>query len=332
MDTIPDYLPEQPRGGKLAQGYGPLTRGRLADPVATALGKDALTGRNEEPLHMMTTRLHDQIEEWRKRLLDLSKRNRLVNCKIGARAAVEIVYPDPELVWQRVVVNGNKMSFAWKRDLLDEEDDEKGAPQLSLFLEEGEDANRSNIEHVDKAVDKREPSAPKRSAMEDCLASPFLREEHLITEMADQALRTRLNRLSLNAKTSITEQGINVLYLAFGLLRWYESPDSDVSLFSPLLLVPVQLDRDGPDAPWKLSLHEEEIFPNHSLRLHETKCGNPCPTPVERSPLFSTKQRNRHGRRFGNAFHRISRSRAAWTLAKCPWRILEHGLTGKRGQ
>ena len=84
--------------------------------------------------------------------------------------------------------------------------------------------------------------------------------------MADKTLGTRLNRISLNAKTAIAEQGINVLYLAFGLLRWYESPTSDVSLFSPLLLVPVKLERAGPDAPWKISLYEEEITPNHCLR------------------------------------------------------------------
>ena len=60
--------------------------------------------------------------------------------------------------------------------------------------------------------------------------------------MADKTLGTRLNRLSLNAKTAIAEQGINVLYLAFGLLRWDESPTSVMPLLSPLLLVPVQLD------------------------------------------------------------------------------------------
>ena len=214
---------------------------------------------------MPITKLQDQIEEWRKRLLDLSKRNRLVNCKIGARAAIEIVHPEPESVWQRIVVDNGTMSFAWKRDLLDEED-EDDSPQLSLFIEEGEDNRQNKDDSDEETTDKPVPSAPKRSEMEECLASPFLREEHLLTQMADKTLGTRLNRLSLNAKTAIAEQGINVLYLAFGLLRWYESPTSDVPLFSPLLLVPVQLDRAGPDAPWKISLYEEEISPNHCLR------------------------------------------------------------------
>ena len=216
-------------------------------------------------LEMPTTRLQDRIEEWRKRLLDLSKRNRLVNCKIGARGAIEVVHPKPESVWQRIVVDNGTMAFAWRRDLLDEEDEDE-SPPLSLFIEEGEDNHRNKDDSAEETTGKAAPSAPKRSEMEECLASPFLREEHLLTQMADKTLGTRLNRLSLNAKTAIAEQGINVLYLAFGLLRWYESPTSDVPLFSPLLLVPVQLDRAGPDAPWKISLYEEEIAPNHCLR------------------------------------------------------------------
>lgn len=212
---------------------------------------------------MPITRLHTQIEDWRKRLLDLSKRNRLVNCKIGARAAMEIVHPAPESVWQHLVVDDGTMSFAWKRDLLDEEDDED-SPQLSLFL--GESKSQNGEDSAEGTSDKGVQPVAKGAEMEECLASPFLREEHLLTHMTDQTLGSRLKRLSLNAKTTIAEQGINVLYLTFGLLRWYESPSSDVPLFAPLLLVPVKLDRAGPDAPWKISLYEEEIAPNHCLR------------------------------------------------------------------
>ena len=122
---------------------------------------------------MPVTRLYNQIEEWRKRLLDLSKRNRLVNCKIGARAAIEIIHPDQESVWQRIVVNNGTMSFAWKRDLLDQVDADD-SPQLSLFVEEGEDKTRNKGDMVQESADKADSSASKRSEMEECLASPFL--------------------------------------------------------------------------------------------------------------------------------------------------------------
>ena len=121
-------------------------------------------------LEMPTTRLQDRIEEWRKRLLDLSKRNRLVNCKIGARGAIEVVHPKPESVWQRIVVDNGTMSFAWRRDLLDEEDEDE-SPPLSLFIEEGEDDHRNKDDSAEETTGKAVTSGPKRSEMEECLAA-----------------------------------------------------------------------------------------------------------------------------------------------------------------
>ena len=209
--------------------------------------------------------LHDQIDEWRNHLLDLSKRNRLINCRIGTRAAVEIVHPDPDDFWQRIVVNNSAMTFVWKRALLDEEGEDESS-QLWLFIEHSEGSDHKNGGTLGETAATAAPSDSRQSEMEACLASPFLSDGHLLTPMADKTLGTRLKRLSLNAKSAIAEQGINILYLAFGLLRWYESETSDVPLVSPLLLVPVELERKGADAPWNISLYEEEVLPNHCLR------------------------------------------------------------------
>ena len=70
----------------------------------------------------------------------------------------------------------------------------------------------------------------------------------------------RLNRMSLNARTALSEQGVNVLFVAFGFLKWFEAEHSDEPRLSPLLLVPVCLERIGATAPWKLSLYEDEPF------------------------------------------------------------------------
>jgi Protein of unknown function (DUF4011) len=161
---------------------------------------------------MSETNLHAQIDEWRNRLLDLSKRNRLVNCKVGATGALEIAYPSPQVIWDQIVVNDGKMSFVWKRALLDEVDVDD-SPQLSLFS------------GADEGKTTRFESS--RAEMEECLASPFLSETHVLTQMTDRKLGSRLNRLSLDARTTIAETGMNVLYVAFGMLRWYESESSN---------------------------------------------------------------------------------------------------------
>jgi len=200
----------------------------------------------------MTDNLHVQIEDWRKRLLDLSKRNRLINCKLGARGAIELEHPTPAEIWQQLVLSNGNMTFAWKQQLLGEQAEEGDAsPQLSMFIE-------------DESSDQTRKRSP-RTELDACRESPLLQPNYLLTQMADSTLATRLNRIALNAKTSISEQGVNVLFLAFGLLEWYESPDSEVAILSPLLLVPTQLDRIGPESLWKLSLYEEDVAPNQCL-------------------------------------------------------------------
>ena len=81
-------------------------------------------------------------------------------------------------------------------------------------------------------------------------------------------LQKTLRSLRLKAKTSIEEQGINILYLTFGILKWKERDDSDVILSSPLVLVPVRLTVDSITSPYVLSLHEDEIVTNPTL-LHK---------------------------------------------------------------
>lgn len=78
-------------------------------------------------------------------------------------------------------------------------------------------------------------------------------------------LQKTLKALRYKANTSIEEQGINTLFLAFGLLRWTESDDSDQILTSPLILVPVKLTIESLTSPYVLSSHEDEIVINPTL-------------------------------------------------------------------
>ena len=99
-----------------------------------------------------------------------------------------------------------------------------------------------------------------RPPIDDCTQSRALSANHLLTDLQDRALGNRLNRMSLNARTALSEQGVNVLFVAFGFLKWFEAEHSDEPRLSPLLLVPVCLERIGATAPWKLSLDEDELF------------------------------------------------------------------------
>jgi hypothetical protein len=83
--------------------------------------------------------------------------------------------------------------------------------------------------------------------------------------LTDKQLNARLKRLALNAHEAGTELGVNTLFAAFGLLRWYESDDSTEPVLSPLLLVPVRIDRDTVESPWVLRPEADEVRRNDTL-------------------------------------------------------------------
>ena len=211
---------------------------------------------------------HARVSEWREQLLDLSKRNRLINCRIGRGGALEIEHPASKEVWRQVVVESGRPTFPRKSELLGRPEDD----DLPLF-DEGSPADSGALSNND---------------LEACLQSGLLEPSHILTTMTDKALNARLNRLALAAKTSLSEQGVNNLFLAFGLLRWFESKDSETPLLSPVLLVPARLTRQSSDSEWVLSLLEEELVPNHCLNeLLRASFGLQMPPTEDESAMQS---------------------------------------------
>ena len=244
----------------------------------------------------MANDLLGRIEEWRRKLLDLTNRNQLVSCKMGPRAAIRLEYPSPGQVWSGLL-GGADLTFAWKRELVPDAnesgephpvtrtlrsvrvtsasgDDNHEPPQLSLFasprplndiVRELPPSRKQRATFPARTAQQAAkveglPPVEPRITLEQCLESRALSSNHLLTDLQDRALGNRLNRMSLNAHTALSEQGVNVLFVAFGFLKWFEAEHSDEPRLSPLLLVPVCLERIGATAPWKLSLYKDEPF------------------------------------------------------------------------
>jgi very-short-patch-repair endonuclease len=86
---------------------------------------------------------------------------------------------------------------------------------------------------------------------------------HLI--VAEAEFKT-LNTLRLRSALALREQGINILFVAMGMLEWVD-PSTRDAVRSPLLLVPVALERlPGGDA-LRLTRFEDEIEVNPTLRF-----------------------------------------------------------------
>ena len=88
----------------------------------------------------------------------------------------------------------------------------------------------------------------------------------LQTNLDEQKLEKRLLSIYRDAKTAEEEQGINILFLALGFLRWYEDDQSDVLREAPLILIPVSLTRDPRRSTFHLRARDEDIATNQAIQ------------------------------------------------------------------
>ena len=91
-------------------------------------------------------------------------------------------------------------------------------------------------------------------------------EAALQTNLDARSLEKRLLTIYRDAKTAEEEQGINILFLAIGFLRWYEDEKSEVMREAPLVLVPVSLIRDARHSTFHLRTREEDIATNQAIQ------------------------------------------------------------------
>ena len=88
----------------------------------------------------------------------------------------------------------------------------------------------------------------------------------LQTKLTRDRLQKQLLGLYRDARTLEEEQGVSVLFLALGFLRWYESESSDHERHAPLILLPVDLERDSVRGRFRLSARDQDMDANLSLR------------------------------------------------------------------
>jgi len=70
----------------------------------------------------------------------------------------------------------------------------------------------------------------------------------------------------MDAKSAQEEQGLNILYLAMGFLRWRESGSSDGWRKAPLILLPVELVRDERTSTFDIRTRDDDVTTNLPLQ------------------------------------------------------------------
>jgi very-short-patch-repair endonuclease len=179
--------------------------------------------------------VRSRLDLARKELLDFSLRNTLLNWRPSRARGAEIAGGDADEIVKALVEAKTLIRF------------------VASEQEEAEERRGS-----DGA--KREIASGSRATVR-----PLASEELLPTNLTPESLQKRLLATWYAAHTHIEERGFNVLYLAVGMLEWYESDSSEKPLLAPLILVPVELERHTAAERFRLKWNGEDVEQNLSL-------------------------------------------------------------------
>ena len=171
---------------------------------------------------------------WERRLLDLSLRNNLLNIRITKNTL------------QLIPAN-----LACLEDALAEGD------EFRILHRPAEWENPAMEFGIYSSIPESDPIAD--------FVNSELSQKRLRFYLPENDLGKALTHLYRSSRTSIEENGANTLYLALGLLKWYETPSSERPRYAPILLLPVEIIRKSAAKGYVIRSREEETMMNITL-------------------------------------------------------------------
>ncbi|MDE6660703.1 MAG: DUF4011 domain-containing protein, partial [Anaeroplasmataceae bacterium] len=164
-------------------------------------------------------------------LLDLGKRNRLINYKNAGYRSVEILNENFEELFEKIT-NGISLSIF----------------QLDPVLQK-----------YHKTIDGTEESIENYSngKVKDIIL-PLLKANDILCYKKGVSLNKIIKALHREYKNTLLEKGINTLYMTFGMVEYEEGKEH---YLAPLLLIPLNMDI----ANYKIKESEDEIILNPTL-------------------------------------------------------------------
>lgn len=209
------------------------------------------------------------LEAVRKKLLDLSGRNQLLNYKHPRAGCVRVIDELPDQIYQRLL-EGKTFNFIPVPDPSEKEliaagyirvDAKTGPQELKPYPTAEQWAKHRGLD-TSFELPERQGVGDDESKHQD---------QDIQTLLYASELETRLRNLRGKAETAIEETGSNVLYLAMGFLEWSEGKEASTTRLAPLFTLPVRLERTRLDSKqgvyrYSIALKDEGLLTNITLR------------------------------------------------------------------
>ena len=164
-----------------------------------------------------------KFDLWERKLLDLSARNTLLNCKLKGKAVPLLVTSCCDI-----------------EDSVSEKNDKGEFNSFAVLprTDAGEKEDKTpKIPDVEFEFDKIKDTSAFADVLTDGVSSG-----KIFTPLTDKEYEDRMKQLYRSSKLAVEEDGAGTLFLACGFLKWSEEGKKD-PYYAPLVLVPVELKR-----------------------------------------------------------------------------------------
>lgn len=198
------------------------------------------SGESPQPISQDSDEIDIQAKEvskqkvWERKLLDLSLRNNLLNIRL-TKSTLQLISVHLPLL-EDALADGEEFTVLPKPG-----DWDNGLMDAGIY---------QTIHQTDPMID---------------LVKQELTQKRLRSYLTEGELVKSLTHLYRSSRLSLEENGANTLYLALGLLRWYETPQSELPRFAPILLLPVEMIRKSAQKGYVIRARDEEVMMNITL-------------------------------------------------------------------
>ncbi len=206
----------------VATETAPQTDSSAAPSTTAAAAPAANNTANSLPQQYQTKKAM-----WERKLLDLGLRNQLINMRKSRTLIPLITNTINEL--EDALADGEEFLITAK-------------PEKTVFSEEEfkfDDLLKTEIKDED-------------------LQKEFAKH-HLFSSLTEGELKKAIKEVYRSAKSSIEENGANTLYLALGLLKWFESKGNNPpARYAPIILYPIDIIRKSAAQGYTISLRDDD--------------------------------------------------------------------------
>lgn len=171
---------------------------------------------------------------WERKLLDLSLRNSLLNVRI-TKSVIQFITINVNTL-EDALANGEEFHVLSKPT-----DWDNALRDTGLYMA---------LHHSDPISD---------------LVKHELAHRRIRTYLPENDLQAGLTNIYRSSRLALEENGANTLYIAMGMLKWYETEASERARYAPILLIPVEIIRKSAQRGYVIRSREEETIMNITL-------------------------------------------------------------------